>query len=344
MPDARFHSPPKPIAIGDLADRIGASLEGPIEATKLIYGVAPLDTATRDEISFIESRKYLSQLSMTQAGAVIVAQKFRDQVPTECGVLLTDRPYDTYALAAQTYYPRRAVDTPGIGTGSHVDPTATLGEGCQVDAGAVVMAGAKIGARCRIRANAVIGTNVVMGDENDIGFGASLSHCIVENQVILHAGVRIGQDGFGFARGADGHLKVPQLGRVLIGDDVEIGANSTIDRGTGPDTVIGDGCKIDNLVQIGHNVRLGRGCIVVSQVGISGSTHIGDFVVIAGQAGIAGHLRIGDGVVLAARAGVARDIPNGETYGGAPARPIKEWRRQVAVLSRLSKARGQEKN
>ena len=155
--------------------------------------------------------------------------------------------------------------------------------------------------------------------------------------MLIHAGVRIGQDGFGFATGAEGHVKVPQLGRVIIGDDVEIGANTTIDRGAGPDTVIGAGTQIDNLVQIGHNVVLGRGCVVVAQVGISGSTKVGDYVVIGGQVGLAGHLSIGNKVRIAAQSGVMRDVAEGETVGGSPATTMRDWLRRVAIVDRLAR-------
>ena len=190
---------------------------------------------------------------------------------------------------------------------------------------------------CWIGSNAVILKGVTLGKNTRVAPNVTLENCQIGSNVIIHAGVCIGQDGFGFAMGKDGHLKVPQLGRVIIEDDVEIGANTTIDRGTGPDTIIGAGSKIDNLVQIGHNVRIGRCCIIVSQVGISGSTVIGDFSALGGQVGIAGHLEIGAGVEVAAQSGIMRNVGPGEKIGGSPARPFREYMRSIAVIEKMSK-------
>ncbi len=211
----------------------------------------------------------------------------------------------------------------------------------------VVAAGATIGDGCWIGAHAVIGENVSLGRECRVGANAVLSHSLIGDHVRIYPGCCIGQDGFGFAIDAAGHVKVPQLGRVIIEDSVEIGANTTIDRGSGPDTVIGQGTWIDNLVQIGHNVKIGRGCVIVSQVGISGSTVVEDYVMMAGQAGIAGHLHIGKGAQIGAKAGVMRDVPAGEKILGAPAVPVKQFMRQVAVVTRLAEKdqkQGREKN
>ena len=193
---------------------------------------------------------------------------------------------------------------------------------------------AEIGPGCVIGSNSVIGADCVLGAETRIGDNVSIVYSLIGERVLIHPGVRIGQDGFGFAMGEE-HLKVPQLGLVVIGDDVEIGANTTIDRGAGPDTVIGTGSKIDNLVQIAHNVHLGRGCVIVAQAGISGSTRLDDFVVIGGQGGIAGHLHLGKGAQVAGNSGVMRDVGPGETVGGSPAVPVRDWHRQTVALSRL---------
>ena len=206
------------------------------------------------------------------------------------------------------------------------------------------MIGAKveIGGNCVIKANTVIEAGVVVGDETEIGPNAYLSHCLVGRRCQIHAGVCIGNRGFGFAMDPGGFVDVPQLGRVVIEDDVEVGANSTIDRGAGPDTVIGAGSKIDNLVQIGHNVRLGRGCVLVAQSGVAGSTRLEDHVALGAQAGVAGHLTIGKGAQLSAQSGIMRDIPPGQAVAGTPGMPIKEFFRLVAIWRRQVKGKGDE--
>jgi UDP-3-O-[3-hydroxymyristoyl] glucosamine N-acyltransferase len=218
-----------------------------------------------------------------------------------------------------------------------IDPGAIVPEDCEIGAHVVIEAGARLGARCQIGANTVIGPAVELGEDCRIGANVTLTYCLIGARVVLHPGVQIGQPGFGFAPDAQGPVKIPQLGRVVIGDDVDIGANTTVDRGSGHDTVIGPGTMIDNLVQIGHNVVLGRGCILAAQVGISGSTKLGDFVMVGGQAGFAGHLDIGSGARIAGTAGVMRDIAPGETVCGSPAVPIASFMRQVAILQRLAK-------
>jgi UDP-3-O-[3-hydroxymyristoyl] glucosamine N-acyltransferase len=224
-----------------------------------------------------------------------------------------------------------------------VDPTARLGQGCEVGPLAVIGAGAEIGAGCVIGPHAVVGEGVVLGEGCRIGAHASLSHCIAGRGVVVHPGARIGQEGFGFAVTPEGRFEtMPQLGRVILGDLVEVGANATVDRGSQGDTVLGAGTRLDNLVQIGHNVRTGRGCVIVAQVGISGSATLGDGVQMGGQSGLTGHLTLGDRVRVSAQAGVMNDVPAGTDVAGTPAWPAKDTLRAMAALRRLGQkpARG----
>jgi len=339
MADSRFFTVAGPFTLEALAGISGATRHGEGDPSTLFVDVAPLDSAGPEHVSFLDNRKYLDAFRASRAGLCVVAPAMADKAPEGMALLLADDPYRAYARIAQAFYPV-VPPVPWQAPTAWVDPSASVGEGCRVEPGAVIGARAEIGRRCRIGANAVIGDGVVVGDDCTIGAGATVSHAVLGRRVAIYPGARIGQDGFGFAMGPQGHLKVPQLGRVVIGDGVEIGANTTIDRGAGPDTVIGDGCMIDNLVQIGHNVHLGRGCVLVSQVGVSGSTHLGDFVAAGGQAGLTGHLHIGSGARIAAQSGVMRDIAPGETVGGSPAVSMADWLRTSALLSRMIRRKG----
>jgi UDP-3-O-[3-hydroxymyristoyl] glucosamine N-acyltransferase len=253
---------------------------------------------------------------------------------------VTPEPYRAFARALCLFYPdalrpkaalASAVDGPTL-----VHPSAILEPGATVEPGAVVGPEARIGRGTTIAAGSVIGYRVHIGRDGYIGPNASLTHALVGNHVTIHAGVAIGQDGFGFAMGKAGHLKVPQIGRVIIQDGVEIGANTTIDRGALRDTVIGEGTKIDNLVQIGHNVVIGRHCIIVAQTGISGSAELGDFVALGGQVGVVGHVKIGAGAQIAASSNVRGDVPPGVRWGGTPAKPVRLWFRELTLLQKLA--------
>lgn len=339
MADPRFFTTAGPFPLARIAEASGATVAEGTDAERPFFDVAPLHDAGPETISFLDNKKYLPAFRESRAGACIVHPDHAGDAPAGMMLLLSREPYRAYAKAATLFYPAPAVEA-GVHPTAVVDPAAILGDGVRVDAGAVIGPGAEIGAGTVIGPNAVIGAGVKIGPRGSVGANASVSHTIAGAMVHIYPGCRIGQDGFGFAMGREGHLKVPQLGRVVIGDDVEIGANSTIDRGAGPDTIIGSGCRIDNLVQIGHNVQLGRGCVIVAQVGISGSTKLGDGVVIGGQGGVAGHLSLGSGSQVAAQAGVMRDIEPGGVVMGYPAKPIKEFWREVAALKQLASKKG----
>jgi len=305
----------------------------------VLRDVAPLENAGPGDLSFYENARFAKAFSTTTASACLVKPEDAGMAPEGVALVLCAKPYRAFARVAGAFYP----EAPAVGVrgpGAVIDPAAVVDASADIGPCAVIGAGAEIGPGCRIEGQAVIGSGVVIGAETVVGAGASLSHCLIGARVRIYPGARIGQDGFGFASGPEGHLKIPQLGRVLIEDDVEIGANTTIDRGSGPDTIIRRGCIIDNQVQIGHNVEIGEGCVIIAQCGVAGSSKLGDHVVVAGQAGISGHLRIGAGARIAAQAGVMRDIKRGEEVCGAPAIPIRQFWRQQVKLSKLAEGKG----
>ena len=330
--DARFFARNGPHALAAVVQAAGG--DAVAEGNILLHGVAPLQVATPAMLSFLDNRRYADALRATKAGAVLVLPALADQVPAGTIAIRTTQPYLAWARVTALFHP----DPParaGIHPSAVVDPAATVDPTAEIGPLAVVGARAEIGPRCRIAPHAVIGEGVQLGPDCRVGAGASVSHAIVGARVYIYPGCRIGQEGFGFAPTPQGFVTVPQLGRVLIEDDVEVGANSTIDRGSAQDTVIGAGSRIDNLVQIGHNVRLGRCCVIVSQSGISGSTVLGDFVQLGGQAGLTGHLTIGDGARIGAQSGVMADVPAKADVVGAPAMPVREFFRNHATLQRM---------
>jgi UDP-3-O-[3-hydroxymyristoyl] glucosamine N-acyltransferase len=328
-----------PLRLVELAHRLGASLAPLADGESLIEDVRPLAEAQPQHLSFLDNRKYMPLLGETRAGACLIAAEFAERVPPGTVALALKAPYRGFAMALQIFYPDALQPKAAMVAAGEplVHPSARIAEGALVETGAVVGREARVGRGTTVAAGALVGYRVVVGEGCYIGPGVSLTHAIVGNRVILHAGVRIGQDGFGFAMGPQGHLKVPQIGRVLLHDDVEIGANSCVDRGALKDTVIGQGTKIDNLVQIGHNVVIGRHCVIVGQTGISGSTELGDFVVMGGQSGAVGHIKVGSGAQIAGGGHAKDDVPAGARMGGTPAVPMAEWARQIAALKRLGR-------
>ena len=337
MADPRFFDRTGPIPLGVVAELAGAVLGADADPIRQMRDVAALDLAGPEDVSFFENRRYAESLGASRAGACLIRESDIGKAPPGMALLVTDTPYLAYAQVSRAFYPVPDVE-PGIAETAAIHSRATIGPDCRIDNFAVIGANVRIGSRCHIGPHVVIGQGVAIGDDVRIGAGSSLGHCVVGSRVRLFSGVRIGEDGFGFATDGESsaHVDIPQIGRVIIEDDVLVGANSTIDRGAGPDTVIGEGSRIDNLVQIGHNVVLGRGCIIVAQAGIAGSAKLGDFAAVAAQSGVAGHITVGAGGRVAAMSGAMRDVAAGETVAGTPAMPIKQFFRGIASLKRLS--------
>lgn len=320
MRQKRYHQLAGPFTAAELAEKLGLSLQG--DGDRRLVDVKPLDEAGHEHLSFLDNPKYKQQAEKAQAGAVLVVEENAHLFPDDMTKIIAPQAYLAFAQALQFFYPQ---------------PVGEHG----ISAQATVHASAIIGQNVSIAAGSYIGEGVEIGDNCYIGPNVTIQCAVIGRNCIIHPGVAIGQDGFGFAASPTGAAKVPQIAGVVIGNDVEIGANTTIDRGALSDTVVGDGTKIDNLVQIGHSAKLGAHCQVVSQVAIAGSTKVGNGVVFGGQSGVAGHIEIADGVMLAARTGVTKSIKQrGVVVGGTPAVPIREWRKQQALLARLAKKKG----
>jgi len=330
-----------PFPLRLIAETVGAELVDTLDGGIEIDDLRPLTLAGDSHLTFCTSRKYAGDLAATQAGACLIKLRDASLVPDGAAAVTTEIPHRAFALAVGLLYPEvlqpRAAASAAAVDGVLVHPTAEIAEGVTLEPGAIVGREARIGMGTTVAAGAVVGYRVFIGSNCYIGPGASVTHALIGDRVTLHAGARIGQDGFGYAMSPEGHLKIPQIGRVTIGNDVEIGANSTIDRGFLMDTMIGEGTKIDNLVQIAHNVVIGRHCIIVSQSGIAGSAELGDFVIMGAHSGIVEHVKVGSGALIAGMAHVKDDVEPGARMGGTPARPFKDWARELAAVKRLAK-------
>jgi UDP-3-O-[3-hydroxymyristoyl] glucosamine N-acyltransferase len=319
-------------ALASAKPRPGADLD------RRITGIAALDQAAPSDLAFLDKAKYAPQLSTSAAGACLTTERYAGRAPAQVSVLCVAEPYRAFVEVARGLFPEALRPSSlfeaggGIAVGSFVHPSARMETGVTVDPGAVIGPRAEIGTGTVINSGAAIGPNVRIGRHCAIGANASITNSLIGDRVIVHAGCAIGQDGFGYLMGATGHRKVLQIGRVIIQDDVEIGAGTTIDRGGIRDTVIGEGTKIDNLVHIAHNVTIGRHCIIAGQCGLAGSVTLGDRVMLGGQVGIADHLMIGDGAMIGAKSGVVCNVPPGEKWFGYPALPGRGFLRAMAVL------------
>lgn len=339
MIDPRFYHSHGPFSLKRICELSGANLIVPqgqgLHEDSLMTGLAPLEDATSTDLSMLHNPKYKDVFTKSLAGACFVTPEMISQAPSSMALCVTSKPQRAYAVVASAFYPEPEGSFTSMTHSIH--PSAEVGENVIIEYGAVIKEHAKIGNNTHIGATSVIGAGVILGEGCKIGAGSTITHAVIGNHVTIFPGVRIGQAGFGFVIDELGHIPVPQLGRVIIGDDVEIGANTTIDRGSLRDTIISQGSRLDNLVMIAHNVVIGKGCILVAQVGISGSTTLGNYVIVAGQAGITGHLKIGNGVKIGAQSGVMKDIKDGETVGGSPAVPIQDFLRQSIMLSKITK-------
>ena len=323
MSESRFFEPPAGMTVGEIAALTGAQPRAGADLSRRISNVAPLDMAGSGDLAYVESSKYLGQLESTRAGACFMAERFAAAAPKHLVVLVSRDPHRDFTSVARKMFenalrPASLFGSAGIAPGSFVHPTAKIEASVTVDPGAVVGPLVRIGRDCSVGANSTI------------------THTTIGDRVIVHPGCHIGQDGFGYVPAAQGLVKVPQVGSVVIQDDVEIGAGTAIDRGGIRDTVIGEGSKIDNLVQIGHNVVIGRHCVIAALTGISGSVTVEDFAMFGGAVGIAPHVTIGKGAKLAGHSGVISDIPPGQAYGGYPAIPRGKWLRQQVTLGHLT--------
>jgi UDP-3-O-[3-hydroxymyristoyl] glucosamine N-acyltransferase len=341
MTDPVFFVPSRRYTVGEVAGLTGATLVDPKHSEIAISTIAAASSGGDGALVFVDGKRNAAPLKSLHAAAVLCTSDVADLVPYGIAILVSPRPQQAFARIGRLIYPdaERPVGVSGeagISPFAHIDPTAHVEPGAVIEAGVVIGPNAAVGSGTVVSAHAVIGRSTQIGRDCYVGPHSSVQYALIGNGVIIHAGARIGQDGFGFAGGARGPERIPQIGRVIIQDNVEIGANATVDRGAMSDTIIGENTKIDNLVQIAHNVRIGRNCVIAGLTGISGSVVVGDNVMMGGGVGLADHLTIGSGAQLAARSGLMHDVPAGEVWAGFPAKPMKLAMREFALIRKMA--------
>jgi len=342
MAQPTFFKQPPWSTLADIAALTGAHLVDASHAERKVRGLASLEEAGPSHLTFFDNLKYAGQLAQTRAGACFVAERFAVDVPPHVAVLRTADPLRAFVILARELYaeslrPSSWFGHSGIASSAVIHPTAHLEDDVHVEPLAVVGPGVEIGAGTVIGSGAVIGANVRIGRDCNVGANSSLQFALLGNNVLIHPGCHIGQDGFGFIFFSGRQTKVPQAGRVLIQNDVEIGAGTTIDRGSLRDTIVGEGTKIDNQVQLGHNVAVGRHCLLASKVAVGGSVTIGDYVALGAGVGLNNHIFIGDGAQVTAMSGVKDDVPAKGRWGGFFAKPTKQWFREILAVERLAR-------
>jgi len=336
MPDPRFFEDLGPVSLGVLAELTDATLVDPSAAQASVWLAAPLDRATEGAVGFLSDRRHVAALAETKASACFLNAEQAVLAPVGCAALVTPTPQAAWARAADRLH-RPWLAGPGE---PMIHPTASFEEGVVLSPGVVIGAHVRIGQGSRIGPNTVVGSGVTIGRECVFGANVTIGFALIGDRVRILAGAVIGETGFGVAASRTGAIDIPQLGRVILQDGVTVGANSCIDRGAWDDTVVGENTKIDNQVQVAHNVRLGRSCALAAHTGISGTVTVGDGVQFGGRAGVTDHVKIGDGARVAAASGVMKDIPAGQSWGGYPAVPVRQWLRQVAWLARANRTQG----
>lgn len=336
MVDKSFYNIKSDITLRLVSEVTGATLLDQSKGSEKIEQISTMKSAQAGDICFFYDRKSKEKAAEIKAKACITTEDLKSFVPENVIVLISDNPKEAFIKLNEFMYAERKPNV-GIDSTAKIAAGAKIGKDCYIGPYVVIGENAEIGDNCIIEAHAFIDHDCKIGARCRIGSGAAIAYSLIGNDCYIYSGARIGYDGFGFQLINGQHHRIPQLGRVIIGNDVEIGANSCIDRGALDDTVIGDGTRIDNLVQIAHNDKLGRGCVVVAQVGIAGSCNLGNYVVLGGQVGLADHLNIGDGVQIGAQSGAMRDIEPGAVVMGSPCVPFKDFMRQVAFVQKNSK-------
>ena len=335
MADPRFYDNRGPFRLAELCEATGLDCPPGADRAALVFDVAGLGPAGPPHLSFFDGRRGKEDFLATKAGWCLVGNKPRDAFPPDTVLLPCAAAARVFGDIARKFYPEHELGIHAQETAIH--PSAKLGEGIVLAPGVIIGPNAEIGDATRIGAYSVIGRGVTIGRRAEIGSHVAIGFAHLGDDVLIQPGVKIGASGFGFSSGPEGHSKIPQLGRVIIQDHVELGSNSTVDRGALGDTVLGEGTKIDNLVQIGHNSVTGRHCVLAGAAGLSGSAVLGDFVIVGGKTGVSDHVTIGDRARIAGMSGVARDLEGARDYGGIPARPIRDWHKETALIAKLAR-------